>query len=725
MKLLYKLALLGALSGATIASAQPSTSVTGITGVKVHRNMTSLAISAWVLGDSDTSATVRLFYRRNNAAAYDSGMVMVPRRGGKQNQSGTNYWATNYQGRLMNLAPGRRYQFYIEVTEPTNGSFARMTTAEDTASTLSLSKISYGGIQFAPFINIFEELDDPEGGGVDPPQQYFPTGQQVHVRPDGDDGNNGGSRLTAVKTLSQAMYLANTADSVKAIVIWPGHYHGAINLNFGTTSYDPRRFLVGAATVPDSVIICGANPLYEQGFVAENTRFSWAPVGNGIYRAWFPDTLAQNFIINSERLTRKLSPTELHSETLGVNGWYRTNDTLYVRLSNRTTPAGKKFYFGAQPYGVAVATKYWRISNLTFQYTGYDAAPTANGGDISYQGWGVVAGLNGTATGTTIDRCRFIGTGSNPVYAVRGGGATYRCDSLMVVNNYFDSMWTGSYDAGKNRDGEDTTVFLNGSHTIFNYNRLRNMFNGVQPTDNSTLQFAVDSLAASFSEVNYNTFRKITDDAIELDSYQVINRLVAYNDIDSCGRAISIAAATKNGPAFVFYNLITNVDGGLKLGGPTGATSLFYHNTIIGKMPVFNPGGELNNVEAANNLFFGRYTNYVLDIAQGSANAYVKNKFNYNLYDSTSVVGMVYYLSSPMSLAKVRNFHSVFEPNGQYAKANILSLDRKDYRLKFPSNAIDTGRRITGVNTGDRGNRYYVRPDIGRYEFYPAVKLGP
>lgn len=709
-----------------LVNAIPPLLATGITAVKVRPNMTSAAVSAWVQGDADTNATLQIFYRRFNAAAYDSGMVMVPRRGHKQDVTSPQYSGTNYEGRILHLARGRKYQYYLRLTERTAAGYTNIDTAADTFSVLRIPTISVDGNEFLPMGGIHEggEDNDPDGGGVIPPAETLVN--KIYVRQSGgSDDNDGLTWGTAFKTIGAAVSYAQLVEGNPSILVYPGHYHEKVNLNWGTTPVNTRRYFLGISSTPDSVVICGANPLYESGMLTSTRKIIWFPVGAGVYRTYFPDSSCRHFIIGSERLVRKTNQYDLATSTHGYHGWYWTNDTLYVKLNNSLSPVGRKLYFGAQQYGVNCGTGYWRISNIRFQYQGWDSSPTGSGADMHYQGYGVSMGLNGSATNTIIDHCKFIGQGQFPIYAARGGGGVYNVDNTTVIHNYIDGMFTDKYDAGKTRTDENLCVFLNGSRTIFNYNTVLRTFNGVQPTDETTMWTLADSTLASWSEVTNNTFKLITDDAIELDSYQVINRLIEYNTIDSCGRAISFSPMTINGPAFVFYNRITNCEAGLKVGGDSFANGVFYHNTIIGKIPIYNPGGVANNMTFRNNIFWGRNTSFTMDFGPGFS-AWYTSTFNYNVYDSTATTAMINYLGViPTSFLGVRVFQPDFERNGKHGTIGIQSLARGDYRLRWPSNAIDTGCTLPGVNTSDRGKMYYIKPDMGCYEFVPANKKGP
>lgn len=703
----------------------PSDLVTGI-HYRVNKNMTSVAISADVLGDADTNAVVRLFYRRANVSApYDTGMVMV-RRPYYRTLGQSQYWAANYEGRLLNLAMGKTYQFYIESVEPDPeqpGGYTRYQTAEDTVSVVPLRKIIVNGV-YAPFGS---EVPDTPGGGGSQPVDVI--GAKWYVRGDvGNDGNTGLEYASAKKTIGgalAAMAAEPSSGQNDAILVYPGHYHEKVNLNFGTDSPTNTRFIIGMASTPDSVIICGADPQIESGYVQPNERLEFTSVGNGMYRAFFPKDSCQVFVIGDERLERKLSQAEMADfTTISDNGWYLTNDSLYVRLNGGRSPRGLKLYAGSIGTLIDVAKRNWRIVNLRMQYAGYGVPTEVSGADMNVEGYGIQIGLSGTASGTYVDNCHFVGNAAYPIFVDKRAGYGYHADSVTVVRSYFNGMFTGKYAAGKYRQEEQVTVVLSSKNFIFNGNVLRNMFNGVQPTYFQTAY--ADSSMGSYGECVNNTFKQITDDAIEVDTWLCTNRLIAYNTIDSVGRAISLAPVNR-GPDFIFYNVITNMDGGIKIGGESRGTVLLYHNTIIGKRPIFNAGNIAWNMTARNNIFWGRNTDFTMNL-QGdtpSAESVASMNFNYNLYDSTLVTKMFKHNGVfQYSLAKFRQFTGQ-EKNGKNGMSGIQSLLRRDYRLRFPSNAIDTGCRITGVNTSDRGNMYFIKPDMGRYEFVLQKKVGP
>src|SRR5262249_21318123 len=108
----------------------------GISSIRVttESNLTSIAVQAVVRGDDDSSAVLLIFQRRVGTTAYDSGMVMVRRRGFGPTTAdpvAEDRRAGNvYEGRILWLAPGDRVQFYVEGRDRDGDFTTRPMTAE-------------------------------------------------------------------------------------------------------------------------------------------------------------------------------------------------------------------------------------------------------------------------------------------------------------------------------------------------------------------------------------------------------------------------------------------------------------------------------------------------------------------------------------------------------------------------------------------------------------------
>jgi hypothetical protein len=704
----------------------PQDVVTGISW-RVHRNLSSIAISCDVKGDADTNAVVRLFYKRDTAsAAYDSGMVMVRRpfnHGGGEAQ----YWATNFEGRLLNLAMGRRYKFYIEAREPdpvnATGTIS-YTTTPDTASTWQYLKVEIPGVYIPGGGSTGGGEEGDEGGGTGGATEVVTTKWYVDAV-NGNDSNAGQEYASAFKTIGRAMtaMAASTNQGAgSSVLVFPGVYHESVLLNYGSIRAGDNRYLVGMSSDPDSVVLCGADEQIEGGFVTNQTRLSFSQIDDGIYAAYFPKDSCQVFVLGGERLQRKLSHTEMHNLTLDPTGWYLSNDTLYVRLKNGRNPNGLKLYAGARDIGIDIQRRGWRIVNMRVQYYGYSVPTEVSGADMNVVGYGVQLGVNGYASQTIIDNCKFIGNASYPLEINKRAGFGYYADSVLVTRCTFDGMYKGSYAAGKGRQEEQVTIEFFSQNSCFIGNNLYRMFNGVQPTYFQAAQ--VDSVIGSWTEVVNNKFKYIVDDAIEMDSWLTTNRLIMYNTIDSCGRAVSVVPINR-GPEFVFYNLITNCEAGIKIGGESRAPLILYHNTIIGGKPIYNTGGPAWNITSRNNIYWGRKTTYTLDL-QGSTpdiSTVPTHDFNYDAFDSTLTTRMIRHNGTYLYSYKQFVYWTGKEKNGRQGPLLIPGMSRGDYRLYGTSPAVDTGCRIAGVNTSNRGDMYYIRPDIGRFESVPMKKV--
>src|SRR5262252_2351914 len=145
-----------AVAAALLLSAAPAMAGKGISNISVRRqsNMTSVAVQAIVSGDDDSSAVLRLFQKWNNAAAYDTGMVMVRRLG-----------THIYEGRILWMTPGKLARYYIEGRDA-DGDF---TTPVMVTHSNALPGTPYGGPLY--FVNQaqgndgFDGLSRYPGGG--------------------------------------------------------------------------------------------------------------------------------------------------------------------------------------------------------------------------------------------------------------------------------------------------------------------------------------------------------------------------------------------------------------------------------------------------------------------------------------------------------------------------------------------------------------------------------
>ncbi len=711
------------------SSAQAGNSVSSVTATVSSRNLTSVAIKAIVSGDDDSTAVLRLFQRYETQGAYDSGMVMVRR-------VGTNI----HEGRILWMTQGRTANWQIEVTESGQPTFR---TREDTVSCAQI-------------------------------RPNVATGPVFYVdQATGDDSDDGSTPALAKKTIAAArtaMMASTDSGAFGGIFVAPGHYHERVDLMFGTDG--KPRFFSGNRVNRDSTIICGANEHSEAGRYAEAGDISWvvrpraaAVAPNGWYHAYIPDGSGAesdagygdslySVILNwGEILHRKTSLAALFADStgstgsgLGVaggdsSGWWWGNDTLYVRRSNKASPAGTTPHFGYRNYLVMVGRRNWRVANLTMRYAA-TLNDLSNGAeeDPGSAGEGINGGhRGGNYSGLVVDSVRVYGCTGIGIHLAWAAGAmglsaSQRGDSCVVANSYLDGLNISNfnYTGAKDRLEEDSNILkaVGYSCNIYN-NSITETHNGIQtgPSANS----AADSTWGSGTEVYGNRMVNLSDDAIEIDTGHAISQLVSSNYADYTNSGIS-SAHIFSGPALVVYNTFLRFkSAGLKIGGGAEADRagqiLLYQNTMASKEPLSRAfeggsGGGIGDVTMANNILVGATQTYK---GPSTANwALSTLNSNYNVVDSSSTAGRLINWEGanvvwPTWLSSYgQDVDSRQEDPGL---KNLTGPTRKfslpDGRLKNSSNnapsnrAIKFGRTLPGINSGLAGPRYKDYPNAG------------
>jgi len=701
-------AIAGGIAIGLLLKPHPSLGATnGVSAITVvkNRNLTSVAISAIVQGDDDSSAVLRIFQRWQGAANYDTGMVMVrrPHTGGEI-----------FEGRILWMTPNRTAQFYIEAVDATSGT---TTTAVDTVSCAQVPPI-------------------------------VATGPVYYVnQATGASGHGGLSPGDAMKTINQALTkLAASANQGGngGIIIAPGEYHERLDLNFGTDGYP--RFLTGDGTAPDSTIICGANEGVENGFDGDgSTALNWTlrpPDVNKADSVWATPFVAgdstQLIVLGwSEYLHRKTSFLGLARDTISakscssaptgfeISGWYwkaGPPDTLFVKRRNGQTPAGLKLHAGYRDKLIEVLRRNWHISRLTFRFAGslsnngaaYPADP-----DPGENGFGILAtSCSGSRSisGLTVDSCKFIGLNAA---AISTNNVCVRSDSVVVAHCYFDGLSVGSWDYSASKchgDESSSQPFLRNGSDCFVSNTITGCFNGFGSGAGQA-----DSSGGQWCEIANNYFSHFPDDGIEIDDSDNINLLISGNTCFDTGSGVSIAPCYR-GPQFIFYNNFMNTKArGIKGSFGNTAITKVYQNTFAstsggpGGSPAYDdsPGGGAGiNYEFLNNIFVAKKGSAVI-LGPGSGGSITQNTFNYDLIDSTaSVTRLVQWNGVNYSFPTMKSTLG-WEKNGVRAHAYFADSTNLDYRISKTSPAWKGGRRITGVNTSLDGLRYTTLPNMG------------
>ena len=705
------------LLGLFLAIPALAHAATGISGITIRRepNLTSEAIQAIVSGDDDTTAVLRIFQRWKENASYDSGMVMVRR-------VGTHI----HEGRILWMTPSRTAYFYVEGRD----------AGGDFTTPLMLAR-------------------------VDPIRPIISTGTAFYVdqRLGNDvwDGtvagqSNGvsGPKRTITAALA-ALAASPNAGRGGGVFVAPGEYHERLTLDFGTNG--DHHFLEGDGTNRDSTIICGANPLVEQGLWAPGHPLAWTLTQDSTYVTRFPGSLpgsspgdsTQLVVLGwGEYLHRKTSLkavledstyTGLATSTNAgeLSGWFWRNDSLYVKRGNGQSPAGLTLHTGYLDDLIDVRRRNWRIANLTLRFAGGltgDPTHPANP-DPPLAGHGVAAGLVGYSSGLVVDSCRFYGNNADAIYIVHNGIGEH-ADSVTIAHNIVDGLTVGrmAYGAGKGRAEENVgqiTVLSRAANIIDNF--ISGGFNGIELGPGDTIAGPRDSTWGSQTEIAYNTITGVADDGIELDTSHCINTLLFGNTIRDAGHGISFVP-TYSGPTWVFYNTIANSrEGGLKVGDGTRGIAWFAHNTItasnVGGCAVDGgPGGPVDNLHFRNNILIGRGAGSGYTLWCKSQASSITNDFNYDLLDSLYTIRLATWGGEPLSFPSLQSKFG-WEKNGLRAAAGFVDSARFNWGLTPASAAVGRGQRMTGVNTSLDGPRYKTAPDIGVAQSLPPLADAP
>jgi len=678
----------------------------GVSGITIHRepNVLSVAIQAIVSGDDDTTAVLRLFQKWRESASYDTGMVMTRRLG-----------THIYEGRILWMTPGRMAHYYIEAKDADGG----FTTGTLLARANGVPPMTTVG----PVFYVNQRLGNDAWDGTSAVPLVPPQGPKRTI--------NGGLAALAASPF---------AGRNGGVLVAPGEYHERLTLDFGTDG--DRHFVAGDGTNPDSTIICGANPLVEQGLWAPGHPLAWTLLQDSTYVTRFPGSLAgsspgdstQLVVIGwGEYLHRKTSvKAVLDDSTFAGNpasinqgelsGWFWRNDSLYVKRRNGQSPAGLTLHTGYLDALIDVRKRNWRIANLTLRYAGGRTGDPLHPGnpDPPLYGHGIVAGAVGMGSGLVVDSCRFYGHNSDAIYIVHGGGGG-RADSVTIAHCFVDGLTVGAmaYGAGKSRAEErvgEITV-LSRAASIF-ANTITGGFNGIELGPGDLITGPRDSTWGSQTEIAYNRITNVVDDAIELDTSHCINTVLFGNTIVNAGHGIS-QVPVYTGPVWVLYNTIANSKaGGIKVG--TGSSAIFWyvHNTITsssagGWAIDGSPGGRVDNLHFRNNILIGRGNGYGYSLWGPGQSTYATNDFNYDLLDSLNTRALASWGGADYSLGTMRSKLG-WERNGIVAAPQFTDSARFDYSLLHGSAGIGHGERITGLNTSLDGNRYpFFAPDMG------------
>jgi hypothetical protein len=731
--------------------------------VQVERGLISAAVKAVVQGDDDSSAVLRMFGRWQGNANYESLMVMVRRPHG----SGVAAAASGeiFEGRILDLVPGRTCEFWIEATDAAGKIDYRSAISPDTVSCIRRRYLQdFTGPRFY--------VDKANGN------ESWDGTQPVHGA-----GNIG--PVKQINTGLDKLAASPLQGAFGGVIIAPGEYHERVDLSStrfttdgGPVSGPEYRFIAGDGTNRDSTIICGANEMVELGKWEDGSTMTWAntgqvntwvtltPAGHGAGSGSNPlDSLqfimmdyttvihrkgTVKAILDDSTLTASCGSS---SQQSGVScGWYHARptaagdqDSLYLRLPDGTSPGTHKLFFGYRDDLIFVKRRNWTIKNLTLRGAGAlvddtlraDMAnpnPGAHGHGINCGGSGLPQA--GMASGLQLDSLKIYGTNSESIALTIGFSPHYRADTATVTACFVDDRDLGRwpYSAGKCRMEESAGQFtLRGRQVCVVNNDIQDSYNGMGwDTGDNT-----DSTCGMNCEFARNRLFHIVDDGMELDSSHNINNLVAWNTCIECGSGISatgISAVPGTGPLFIIYNQVMASSAkpypslrGIKGGGSATFIMHLIHNTFAstaaGFKPVaFDPGGSHTNELFVNNVMIGWSSAAPIGGPvsgagpQSSGSPGTSFGMNFDLVDANSMTNLATWAGlNYVDSTAVRAIP--WETNGRTSRMLFADSSRALWAPKSGSGSVDKGRRWTGVNSGLNGLRYSKRPDMGALEY--------
>jgi hypothetical protein len=692
--------------------------VTSIT-TQARAGFNSVAISASLGGDDDTSAVCKIFYGADTTVT-DTGMTMYRRVGTKK-----------YEGRILWLLDNNTYWYKVVV--------------KDGASTF-----------ITPFASV-STIKKPSTSVLRPSMANYYVNQTT-----GKDSNTGLCSENCLigagpkKTIQSAIDALTASGSPGNVFVQGGHYHEQVTLGGSGTVY---RALVGVnGDDGNKPIICGSYESWEYAPVSFNL-YSLQPDANG-GDVWYTTAatmadsislvvLAQdaNGYANLTYASRRTSKRAMLADSVYVasigstpakvarESWFVNGDTLFVRVFSQDGPTGDgnlPIYLGYRGDLIKITASKWTVSNMKLQYAGgplttvsnFDPAPLTHGHSIE------VGAYATSVSSTNIVDNDFYGMSNAAIYAPiwAGNGVP---DSLTVVGNNIDGIGIGklyySETKGRLEEGINGVVVVSARPLVFG-NVIAQVCNGIQTGTGASTE--TDSSSGSWAELSKNTITDINDDAIELDLGHNINTLVSENTIKKTGHVISVSP-TLTGPTFIIRNLAWGFDGGIKHGYKTPKADgivVAIHNTLVAQReptaagnhayPFDNASSDslVRNFKSYNNIYAAAYTaingnlesdttsNYFnYDALAGATNTIVKwNNRNYSRTLLSSNIG--------------------WEVNGRDVSALSVFADTVNTKtfsldVAVENGPVDAGLIIKGVNRGIGQARYSgAGPDMGYLE---------
>lgn len=692
--------------------------VTSIT-TQARAGFNSIAISASLGGDDDTSAVCKIFYGADTTVT-DTGMTMYRRVGTKK-----------YEGRILWLADNNTYWYKVVV--------------KDGASTF-----------ITPFASV-STIKKPGTSVLRPSMANYYVNQTT-----GKDSNTGLCPENCTigagpkKTIQSAVDALVASGSPGNVFVQGGHYHEQVTLN-GTGSV--YRALVGVNGDDGSKpIICGLYEPWEYTPVTFSL-YSLIPDANG-GDVWYTTAatmadsislvvMAQdangnpvNTFASRRTSKRAMLADSVYVASIGATpakvgreSWFVNGDTLFIRVFAQNGPTGDgtlPLYLGYRGDLIKITASKWTVSNMKLQFSGgpltaahsFDPNPSTHGHGIE------IGAFATSVSPAAIVGNEFYGMSNAAIYApIWAGNGTP--DSLAIVDNSIDGIGIGKlyYSETKGRMEESINgILVTSARPLIYGNTISQVCNGIQTGTGASTE--TDTSSGCWAEVSHNTISDINDDAIELDLSHSINTLVSENSIKRTGHAFSVAP-TLTGPTFIIRNLAWGFDGGFKHGYKTPKADgivVALHNTLVAQReptaagnhayPFDNAASDslVRNFKSYNNIYASAYTAIYGNIEPDTTSNY----FNYDAL-AGSANNIVRWNSRNYSRALLAS-NIGWEVNGRDVSGMAVFADTvntKTFALDkaVENGPVDAGLIIKGVNRGIRQARYGgAGPDMGYLE---------
>jgi hypothetical protein len=595
--------------------------------LELYPTMQAVGVRLAYTGDDNGNATARLEWRLQGGGAWTLGVTM--------NRITGRRWAAS----VMWLDPDTAYEVRAVIEDPDGGAAA-------TGSVRTRSDAVPA-----------------------------PSGRTWWVAPAGSD-SGAGTAASPLRTLQAA---ADRVQPGEEIRLRPGVYYQTVHV----TRAGRADAMIHLVADGPGVILDGSDP-------ALLGRGDWRDDGGGVFSIPFTGSTRLVCADSLQRLYRQASLSALQTDGNGVaQGWTLESGRLWVKLEDRSSPAGHVMHVARYENALFLEAGFWRVSGFDVRYYG-----VSTGGAIYLR----------AASGCIIS--------DNRVYVIGGKGILMRAlaaDNRIERNVVYEprvSTWPWS--ATKSHEEEIAGISNRGGRgNVIRSNTVTGWFDGMDVSDGDT-----DENIGADADFYDNVVSNVGDDGIETDVISGINLRLWRNRFDRCYSGFSVAP-NYQGPEYIVYNTITNTQrGGFKFSLSGTGETWICHNTVVGDVPgseAVHPSGPYSNIHFRNNILGGTGVPVVNDDAGESQTG---NDFDGDLISTDSAALFRWKNVNYASLSSLRS-GTGFEVNGRAGDPLFVSAGTGDYSLRAGSPAIDGALRLPGINDSYRG----AAPDMGAFEF--------